>query len=185
MEYWQGFGSDGLESLMMFSFSNSDDFVSKITNSSNSNWYDVWTVCISCKYDKNIFTGEVMTATFQFQWRIMLQLHLEVLQESLHPVLNSQLVQMRNLVIKREITTLFYYVHHLPNGYHPYRNKISFADKCQKRCEDKSGRPDRTSCSGMTSYLAQLCPQQESQQENGDSSMNLDNCTIVLTDSLL
>ena len=48
----QGFGSDGLESLMMFSFSNSDDFVSKITNSSNSNWYDVWTVCISCKYDK-------------------------------------------------------------------------------------------------------------------------------------
>ena len=80
---------------------------------------------------------------------------------------------------------MLYYVHHLPNGYHPYRNKISFADKCQKRCEDKSGRPDRTSCSGMTSYLAQLCPQQESQQENGDSSMNLDNCTIVLTDSLL
>ena len=79
---------------------------------------------------------------------------------------------------------MLYYVHHLPNGYHPYRNKISFADKCQKRCEDNSGRPDRTSCSGMT-YLAQLCPQQESQQENGDSSMNLDNCTIVLTDSLL
>ena len=108
MEYWQGFGSDGLESLMMFSFSNSDDFVSKIRNSSNSNWYDVWTVCISCKYDKNIFTGEVMTATFQFQWRIMVQFHLEVFQESLHPVLNSQLVQMRNLVIEREITTLCY-----------------------------------------------------------------------------
>ena len=177
MEYWQGFGSDSLESFTMFSFSSSDDFVSKITNSSNSNWYDVWTVCISCKYDKNIFTGEVMTATFQFQWRIMVQFHLEVLQESLHPVLNSQLVQMRNLVIKREITTLCYIMCII--------YLISFVDKCQKRCEDKSGRPDRTSCSGMTSYLAQLCPQQESQQENGDSSMNLDNCTIVLTDSLL